>query len=73
MQKVTVEDDWKLWDDLYTEAMERYVGEWFAIANGKIYHSADADELEAALRSDGFAHGTVHVTRIPHGPPYLVL
>ena len=73
MHKVTVEDDWKLWDDLYTEAMERYVGEWFAIANGKIYHSADADELEASLRADGITRGSVHVTRMSQRPPYLIL
>ena len=59
-------------DALYADALERYVGEWIAIFDGKLVHSPDPDEIRAALQPGAFTTGTAFVTFIGRRPPYFV-
>jgi len=56
--------------DLYFEALEKYVGEWYAIHNGKLYHSPEADEIERQLRADGIGFNQTHVSIVSRPRPY---
>lgn len=57
----------------YQEMLDHYHGEWFAITNGRLYHSPDRDSVESQLAGDGVDRRSVLVTRMPPGPPYLVI
>jgi len=50
--------------DLYVDALERHIGEWIGIHNGKLYHSPDADEIRAELPPGAFTSGQAMVTFI---------
>ncbi|MEX2226664.1 MAG: hypothetical protein WEB52_09470 [Dehalococcoidia bacterium] len=58
--------------ELYLEALEKCVGEWIAIFDGKLIHSPNPDEIRAQLPPGAFTSGKAIVTFVGSPPPYRI-
>jgi hypothetical protein len=60
------------WLELYLEMRDHHHQEWFAIAKGQLFRSAEREAVIDMLHEAGIEDPRVLLDFMPHGPPYWV-